>query len=210
MQSRKGAKETYRNAIALCPLCGFAGKDLLGTRHFRAKLTQPKGDIKMNRTVVTFSLLLIMLGLCCLCMPERGVRAQANVVKTNQEIPLDVTQLVECTGEFVHFTGTFLLQDTIVTDGRGITHFQSHFNSQGVSGVGLTSGLTYQGTETVNFTTNNTVGPPPFEFTHIDPFHIISQNSADNVICQAVVHVTVNANGETTSELMHFGCNCRG
>jgi hypothetical protein len=151
-----------------------------------------------------------MLGLCCLCVPEQGVRAQATQVKTNEQFPLDVTMFVGCTGELVHFTGTVHFEDTVVTDDRGNTHFQSHFNSQDVSGVGQTSGIMYRGSEAVNFTTNNTVGPPPFEFTHVDPFHLISQGPADNFICQAVIHVTVNANGETTSEVMNFRCDCRG
>src|SRR5438093_9153022 len=77
--------------------------------------------------------------------------AQAAAAGTTivQSVPLALTAAVPCanggTGESVQLSGSLQIVDTITFDAGGGVHLYSHFNPQGVSGIGLVTGTTYRG-----------------------------------------------------------------
>lgn len=135
--------------------------------------------------------------------------AQATTMTTNEEIPITGTVPNSCNGDQVTFQGTLHVVNTLVTDASGGYHLRTHVNYQDVSGVGVPSGLNYRVVTTNNETVNDS-DTAQFETTVIQTFRAISQTSAPNLFVQVVLHVTVNANGQTTSEVTEFRAECRG
>jgi hypothetical protein len=127
-------------------------------------------------------------------------------VTSNTIIPIPPTAVLPdpCTGEDVHVTGTIHLVTVVTVDASGSTHTEMHFNVQGVSGVGLTSGTRYRGIHTETHS-SNTAGPAPSEFTTRINIMLISEGGSSNLtIRDALLHVTVNANGTVTASIDHL------
>jgi hypothetical protein len=124
-------------------------------------------------------------------------------VVSNTIIPTPPNAVIfdSCTGEGVHVTGTVHLVTVLTIDATGGTHTEMHFNVQGVSGVGLISGIKYRGihTETHSSTSN---GPAPSESTTVIDIKLISQGASSNLTIRDVLfHVTVNAGGTVTASI---------
>jgi len=140
--------------------------------------------------------------------------ASAITTTTNLQIPLNLTVLVPCAnggaGEMVDISGTLhvLLHFTMSNSGR--VTLKEHFQPQGVSGTGQTTGDTYRATgvtqQTMTFDGNDGA---PFEFTFINNFRIIGQGPGNNLLIHETVHVTINANGEITAFQNNISTECR-
>jgi hypothetical protein len=109
-------------------------------------------------------------------------------------------------GELVDLSGTLhvLLHTTL--DGSGGFHAKTHFQPQGVVGVGLTTGDIYQGTGATQNHLNGSVGE---ESTFVDNFRLIGPGPGNNLLLHETVHVTVNANGVVTALVSNFSVECR-
>ena len=125
--------------------------------------------------------------------------ARAEVTE-NVTVPVDIGVYIPCAdggaGEVVTLSGDLhtLLRYT-ETAGGGI-HVASHFQPQGISGVGNTTGDKYQGTGVTQDEFNATVG---VEETFVNNFRIIGQGPGNNYLVHSVFHITFNANGSITA-----------
>jgi hypothetical protein len=139
---------------------------------------------------------------------------QASTLIINDQIPFAQPVFVPCAnngaGEVVLISGTLhvLIHQTISDAGHG--QLKLHFQPQGASGVGLTTGDTYRATgvtqqmETVDLTDG-----APATFTFINNFRIIGPRRDNNLLVHQNVHFTVNANGELTAEVINTSVECR-
>jgi hypothetical protein len=119
-------------------------------------------------------------------------------------IPPNAALFDPCTSEMVHVTGTIHLVTVLTADVAGGTHTEMHFNVQGVSGVGLTTGTRYRGIHTETHSTN-TNGGVSSEFTTRIDIKLISEGASSNLtIRDALVHVTVSATGDVTATIDHL------
>jgi hypothetical protein len=101
-------------------------------------------------------------------------------------------------------TGTIHLLTVTTVDASGGTHTEMHFNTQGVSGVGLVSGTHYRGIHTETHSSNS-AGPAPSELTTRIDIKLISEGASSNLtIRDALVHVTVNPDGTVTATIDHL------
>jgi hypothetical protein len=101
-----------------------------------------------------------------------------------------------------------LIHQTISDAGH--LQFKFHFQPQGVSGVGLTTGDTYRATGVTQQTqTVDLTDGAPQEFTYINNFRIIGPGRDNNYLVHQTFHITVNANGELTSVVDNFSVECR-
>ena len=67
----------------------------------------------------------------------------ASARATTEKIPFDIVLAPEeACGEAIHLSGTLLAQFTFTESSGGNVEIGFHFNPQGVTGVGLTSGAT--------------------------------------------------------------------
>jgi hypothetical protein len=137
--------------------------------------------------------------------------AQAETTTTNDTMPISAFVGSPCTGEAIDITGDLhVITHTTISESGGF-HFTSHLNYQGVSGIGRTSGTTYRATDAGSSTFNgsgdvSSANVITNEFT----FELISQGPDDNFRIKGLFHTTVDANGQTTSEVTRLEGDCSG
>lgn len=134
---------------------------------------------------------------------------QANTVTTNETIPFTGTLTNLCNGDQVTFQGNMHVVNHVTTDSSGGTHVRTHVNYQDVTGTGIPSGLNYRVGTTTNETVNDNDGPQS-EVTVIQTIKLITQGPTQNFFLRIVFHITINANGETTSTVEETSVECRG
>lgn len=132
----------------------------------------------------------------------------ASARAVTEKIPFDsVLAAEEGCGEAIHLSGTLLAQFTFTEGPSGNVEVGFHFNPQGITGVGLTTGATYHATgETLGTTTIKANGG--FSDTFVNNFKIIGEGSAPNFLQTDVIHVTINANGEVTASVERSTIRC--
>ena len=135
--------------------------------------------------------------------------AQATTTTTNETIPFASTLFNPCNGDTVTFSGNLHVVNTMTTDASGGTHLKTHINYQDVTGTGYPSGLTYNVRTVSNEVVNDNDGPQS-EATVISTVKLIARGPALDFYLRTVLHVTVNANGETTSNVQETSIECRG
>jgi hypothetical protein len=136
--------------------------------------------------------------------------AEATTVTTNEQIPVVVVAFVPCAnggaGELVVLEGTLHVLTHVTIDDQGGLHVKQHFQPQGISGTGLTTGDTYYGTGVTQTEFNATAGS---EQTSINNFRIIGQGPDNNLLVHATFHVTVTPTGDVTTVVDNFSVECR-
>jgi hypothetical protein len=124
-----------------------------------------------------------------------------------QKIPFDVVLAPEeACGEAIHLNGTLLAQFSTTESSGGNIEVGFHFNPQGITGVGLTSGATYHATGVTLGTT--TIRAGGISDTFVNSFKIIGEGSAQNFLETDVFHLTMNANGVVTATVDRSTIRC--
>ena len=136
---------------------------------------------------------------------SREAWTQASTVTTNEKVPLELTVFIPCVPETVTVTGELHILSHTTVNPDGSFHVVSHFNPQGVSGIGDVTGAKYQGTGVTQTNFNLNVGQT---FTFVNNFRFIGQGPNNNSTIHENVHVTVNANGVVTSTVDNFTAKC--
>jgi hypothetical protein len=155
------------------------------------------------------AVLFSLLALAAASSHTTPAAAQATTVTTSETIPFTDTRANPCNLDLVTFSGQMHVTNHVTTDASGGAHVRTHVNYQNVSGSGLPSGRTYRVVTTTNETLNDNDGPQ-YEMTVIQVVNLISQGSAPNAQLHIVLHITINANGQTTSEVTETRIGCRG
>jgi hypothetical protein len=162
----------------------------------------------MNRSprITRLALSLLLALALMLGMPGRTVQAAA----TSFTFPVNISVFIPCAaggaGEVVDLSGNLHVVFAFTLDNNGGFHSKFHFQPQGISGTGLTTGDKYQGTGVTQGTSNGKVG---FESTFVNNFKIIGQGPGNNFLVHQNFHITVNANGEVTAFVDNFSVECK-
>jgi len=123
---------------------------------------------------------------------------------------ISITKFVPCAsgglGESVSLSGDIHSVFHVTLDGLGGAHVVVIHNPQGVSGVGLTTGVSYQGVGTHQDEFNAKVG---VEETTVTTGLLIGQGSGNNLLTREVFHTTVLANGVVTSFFDNLSIECK-
>jgi hypothetical protein len=149
--------------------------------------------------MVAAAVLLAILG------SARGVRAQATAVTTTESVPFDLTVLIPCVPENVHLTGNLQIVNHTTVNADGGVHLVSHVNPQGLSGVGDVTGDKYQGSGLTQNVINASAGET---LTFLNIMRFVGQGPGNDFTLQQQVHVTVNANGQTTTVVDNLRADC--
>ena len=134
-------------------------------------------------------------------------RPSAELVANNR-FDINTVALSDCGSEDVLVTGTFHEVLTITSDNAGGFHVNDHVDFTGLHGVGVVSGTQYVGhqSQTVNFNVAHDLlgfeGTQPLDFT------LTGTGSAPDEVFSAIMHITVNANGEVTSFVDNIRVKC--
>lgn len=156
----------------------------------------------MKRHLRSTSRFLILGGLVSALL-ALGLPAHAETI--DQQLPYS-TVMQGCSGEYVALMGTINVHSSVTVNGGGGFHIETHLNTQGVTGAGLTTGDQYNYEEKDDMTIND-VSSSGGQFTastdrrlnHTGP----SGQVADDTYIHIEVHVTVNSNGEPTADFVH-------
>lgn len=135
-------------------------------------------------------------------------KAQASVVTSNTEVPIEFFNADTCTGDQVTINGTshLLFHANSSPGGHSNAKLEINFALQGVN---ATSGTKYVVNETVTATTESSADGA-FVFNTVGHLNVISADGTDNLLVRTEIHATFNANGELTSSKFVFTVECRG
>lgn len=155
------------------------------------------------------SLLIVMLLMVALVAPG-SVSAAAETFTVSSTFPIDMLVFVPCAaggaGELVELTGNLHDLFHVTFTPSGTYRISVVDNPQGITGIGWTTGVKYQGT---GITRDNSGGRVGFEATYINNFKIIGQGTGNNFLIHENLHITVNANGTLTVFHDNFSVECK-
>ena len=158
----------------------------------------------MKRTIATCLVVLATLAGAAIA------QAEATTVTTNEQIPFSLIAFVPCAndgaGEEVLVTGTLHVLEHVTIDARGGLHVKIHFQPQGATGVGLTTGDTYHATGVTQEHFNAT---GVFNDTFINNFRMIGPGPNNNLLVHQTIHITITPNGDVTSDVVNTSVECR-
>jgi hypothetical protein len=135
-----------------------------------------------------------------------AVPASADVLE-HQQLPVEGPLYNACTGEVVDLSGNVDWLMTSTVDSSGAVHVAVQTNFAGVSGIGETTGIRYEGTGHGGSVL--TFNPPfPQEYTNSSMQQLISQGSAPDMVFVFKSHLTINADGSVTASDWKFVSAC--
>jgi hypothetical protein len=144
---------------------------------------------------------LVMFGMA-LPTPTRAA------VVLNTSAPFTALIGIPCAPDIAFVTGDLHALITQEVDSDGGVHLKSHFQPQGVSGVGLLTGAKYQATGVTQEHTN-IHSSLAFEDTFVNNFRIIGQGPGNNLLVHTTIHITVDANGVVTATVLNSSVDCQ-
>lgn len=137
--------------------------------------------------------------------------ASAGGVETNIVSPLTgFTVFVPCAaggaGELISLDGTLHILLNTTVDAQGGIHVKSHFQPQNLSGTGLTTGDSYQGT---GVTQDQTIVTAAGTSSFVNNFRMIGQGPGNNYMVHENVTLTMDANGDVTAFHDNLSVTCK-
>jgi len=153
-----------------------------------------------------FALCAIAVG--AVCVPA----AQAKVVTNETEVLTDAGSFVPCAsggaGEVVSGTLRLHVLLTSTVNGNNVSG-TSHYQPQGGSFVGETTGDRYRATGVTKDTFKGSLQNGQFTETSVNNYRIIGPGRGNNWLIHEVTHETINANGDITVFLDHSRVDCK-
>jgi hypothetical protein len=125
------------------------------------------------------------------------------------DVPMDITDMDFCSGEEVHLSGVAEVSMSVTIDSNS-AHIVGLVNEH-LEGSGLSTGATYIADAMAHVDSNADIDPVTNtgEATILISARINAQGSIPNTSEQQLVHVTINANGTTTSTVNHIKIVCQ-
>ena len=154
---------------------------------------------------------LMMAMTCLLALVFVAASANAAVqVNTTTDISLQV--FVPCAaggaGEIVDLSGPLHVLLSFTINGNNVSGVQ-HFQPQGISGTGETTGAKYQATGVTSTTFQMSLQNGQASETFINRFDIIGQGPGNNFRVHETAHITFNAGGTVTVNFDNFNVECK-
>ncbi len=156
-----------------------------------------KSNLRKSGILAALSIALSLAG----AVPARAA------VQTNVSVPIALAVDIPCAGETVILSGNLHVLFLLTADNAGGFLLKAHFQPQGISGVGMTTGAKYQGTGVTQEETH--FKSVPFEDTFVNNFKIIGQGPGNNLLMHENFHVTVNGNGIVTVVHDNISASCK-
>ncbi len=137
--------------------------------------------------------------------------ANAAVV-VNDKTDINLSVFVPCAvggvGEIIDLSGPLhTLISTTVTGNSVSGYF--HFQPQGLSGTGETTGAKYNGTGVTEQSFKSSLQNGQANLTYVNNFRIIGQGAGNNYLVHETLHITINADGTLTVFHDNFSIDCK-
>jgi len=158
----------------------------------------------MKKNIITMTCLFAALAL---------LSVAANAAKqVNDMSDINLTVFVPCAaggaGELVNLSGPLHTLITLTINGNNVSG-TTHFQPQGISGTGETTGDTYHATGVTKDTFKGSFQNGQYNETFVNNFRIIGQGPGNNFLVHEVFHVTFNANGTLTVFHDNLSVDCK-
>ena len=159
--------------------------------------------MKKNTTIMIF----LFAALALFTVPANAAK------QVNDMSDINLTVFVPCAaggaGELVDLSGPLHTLITFTINGNNVSG-TAHFQPQGLSGTGETTGDKYQATGVTKASSfKGSFQNGQFTQTHVNNFRIIGSGSGNNFLVHEVLHVTFNANGTVTVFHDNFSIDCK-
>lgn len=137
--------------------------------------------------------------------------AKAAIVD-NESNPILLSVFVPCAaggaGEIVDLSGNLHTLITETINGNNVSGVM-HFQPQGVSGTGETTGLSYHATGVTQTSFKTSLQNGQANMTFINRFDVIGQGPGNNFTVHETAHITFNADGTVTVVFDNFSVECK-
>ena len=153
-----------------------------------------------------------ILMLCAIACAVVGVTTAQAAVTTNETQTIPVSVFVPCAnsgaGEVI--SGDLRLHSltTLTVNGNNVSG-KFHFQPQGGSLVGETTGDTYRATGVTQGHFKGSFQNGQYTETFVNNFRIIGPGPGNNYLVHETFHITINANGDVTVDHDNFSVECK-
>ena len=149
----------------------------------------------------------------CICTLLASMIVPANAaVQANDTTEINLTVFIPCAaggaGESVDLTGPLHTLITFTINGNNVSGF-FHFQPQGISGTGETTGAKYQATGVTQESFKNSLQNGQANETFVNNFRLIGQGPGNNFLVHETLHFTINADGAVTVSHDNFSADCK-
>ena len=111
-------------------------------------------------------------------------------------------------GEVVDLSGPLHTLVSSTINGNDISGY-FHFQPQGISGIGESTGTKYHATGVTSESFKNSVQNGQANLAFVNNFRIIGQGPNNNYLVHETMHVTINADGSATVFHDDFSVECK-
>jgi len=133
-------------------------------------------------------------------------------VEENDRTDISLTVFIPCAaggaGEVVDLTGPLHTLISFSINGNNVSGF-FHFQPQGISGTGETTGAKYQATGVTQESFKNSLQNGQANETFVNNFRITGQGPGNNFLMHETLHFTINADGAVTVSHDNFSIDCK-
>ncbi|WP_276504654.1 hypothetical protein [Terrimonas pollutisoli] len=123
-------------------------------------------------------------------------------------VPVELFVFIPCAGETVTLTGNLHILTHLTTNGNNFVS-KSHFQPQGISGVGDVSGDKYQATGVTQDLVRGSFVNGSFTYTAVNNFRIIGQGTGNNYLVHQLYHITITPNGIVSTVVDNTSIDCQ-
>jgi hypothetical protein len=148
----------------------------------------------------------------CLIALAVSIAPADAAVQVNDKTNVNLTIFVPCAaggaGEIVDLSGSLHTLISFTINGNNVSGY-FHFQPQGISGTGETTGANYQGTGVTQESFKNSLQNGQANLTSVNNFRIIGQGPGNNYLVHETLHVSVDADGAVTVFHDNFSIDCK-
>jgi hypothetical protein len=159
----------------------------------------------MRRKMQIVTIYLVAL-LAILVAPDNAA------VVVNDKTEIFFTFFIPCAdggvGEVVDLSGELHTLISSSINGNNVSG-KFHFQPQGISGTGETTGAKYQATGVTQQSFKSSLQNGQTNFTFVNNFRIIGQGPGNNYLVHESLHFTINADGTMTVFHDNFSIDCK-
>jgi len=148
------------------------------------------------------------LGAVLACVSVPGHAA----IQVNETTDISLSIFVPCAaggaGEVVDVSGPLHTLMSVTVNGNHVSVF-AHFQPQGISGIGETTGAKYQATGVTKEGFTASLQNGQANSTFVNNFRIIGQGPGNNFLVHETAHITINADDTVTVTHDNFSIECK-
>ncbi len=144
------------------------------------------------RTIAVKKLVVVVVA--SLAVFALGATASQAAVTTNVRIPVDFQDVNWCAGEVVQFSGDIHILVTATINDNNVSG-KFLLNAQGMSAIGLSSGITYQSHDSINDTFKASLQNGNAVTSQQETFSLVAPGGGNNLEFKVVLHMTFDADG---------------